>query len=73
VGRSLVEGFGLGHLKYGPIGWVFAVPRKFLRTAMILFCRAPYNKTHDKHFCIIKIFVIAFDILKLSNDFKIFI
>jgi hypothetical protein len=36
-------------------------------------CRASYTKTHGKHFCIIKIFVIAFDILKLLNDFQIFI
>jgi hypothetical protein len=33
-------------------------------------CCASHNKTHGKHFCTIKIFIIAFDILKLSNDFQ---
>jgi hypothetical protein len=54
------------------LGWFqvgFAVGPNIKTHGKHLFCRAPHNKTHGKHVFVSEIF-IAFDILKLSNDFK---
>jgi hypothetical protein len=48
----------------------FAVRPNIKTHGKHLFCRAPHNKTHGKHFFASLKFFIAFDILKLSNDFK---
>jgi hypothetical protein len=62
VGRSLVEGFVWAARIWA--GWV-----GFCRASGVLahdndpLCCASNTKTHDKYFCIIKIFVITFDIL----------